>query len=177
MNDFIARLPLRRKFILIAVAMLIPIAALTIISVRLELEKIEVANAEDVGLEWTTELIAIAANLSEYREHAVAVAAGAAEERPEMSEHQAKVRAAATRLDALVAGGNEAFTAGSDWKALRPRVAAAVDGDGSDAAHLRDGPLLIADLHVRIQQMSEVSGLLLDPAADSFALMMTSLFD
>jgi methyl-accepting chemotaxis protein len=177
MNDFIARLSLRGKFLLVAVAMLIPIGVLTFICARLELEKIQVARAEDAGLEWASELITIAANLSEYREHSIAVAGGATDERSEMLEHQGNVRTAAAKLDGLMADGDEEFIAASNWKALRPRVAAAVEGDGADAAHLRDGPALIADLHVQVQELAEVSGLLLDPSADSSALVTTALFD
>ena len=177
MNDFIARLPLRGKFLLVAVAMLIPIAVLTFICARLELEKIHAARAEDAGLDWASELITIAANLSEYREHSIAVAGGATEERAEMLEHQGNVRAAAAKLDVLMGDGDEEFIAASNWKSLRPRVAAAVEGDGADAAHLRDGPALIADLHVQVQELAEVSGLLLDPAADSSALVTAALFD
>src|SRR5690349_11724218 len=113
MNNFIIKLSLRGKFLLIAVAMLVPISVLSFISARLEFEKIEVARHEDEGLDWASELIAIAANLSEYREHSIAVAGGAENERSEMMEHQGNIKAAADRLDALVKGGSTEFIVAS----------------------------------------------------------------
>ncbi len=56
MNNFIASLSLRGKFLLITVAMLVPISVLTFISAELELEKIQVARHEDDGLEWASRL-------------------------------------------------------------------------------------------------------------------------
>src|SRR5687768_16813905 len=150
MNNYIAKLSLRGKFLLIAVAMLVPITVLSIISARLELEKIGVARHEDEGLDWASELIHIAANLSELREHAIAVAGGADNERAEMVEHADEVKTAADRLDALVAAGSEEFIQTSSWVSLAPRVRAAIEGEGTSALQLRAGPALIADLHSRV---------------------------
>src|SRR3712207_3851604 len=101
MNEFIARTSLRGKFLLIALAMLIPIGWLSYIAVNRELAVIGVARHEDTGLRWASPLIRIAANLSEYREHALAVAGGAEDERADMLEQAAAVRKAAETLDAL----------------------------------------------------------------------------
>jgi methyl-accepting chemotaxis protein len=177
MNAFVARLSLRHKFLLITLAMLMPLAALVVMTTRLELEKIGVAAHEGRGLGWASELIAIAANLSEYREHAIAVAGGAEDERAEMAEHAASIRAAASNLDALAAGGDAEFLTASGWDELRPRVAAAVEGEGSSALQLRNGPTLIADLHTRVLTIAEQSELILDPGADTFPLMFSALFD
>ena len=177
MNNYIANLKLRGKFLLIAIAMLIPIGGLTFLAGRTELANISFAQSEDEGLDWATSLIDIAANLSEYREHAIAVAGGAGDERAEMTDHAQFVRDAAARLDQLMKDGNEQFIEASTWQAFRPRVAESVAGDGSDAAHLRAGPALIAELHEKVQTMSEVSGLLLDPGNDTFPLMSSVLFD
>jgi methyl-accepting chemotaxis protein len=177
MNNFIAKLSLRGKFTLIAIAMLVPISVLSFISARLELEKIGVARHEDTGLDWASELIYIAANLSEYREHAIAVAGGAENERAEMLEHQAAVGAAAAKLDALVASGDEEFTAASGWLELAPRVREAVSGDGASAKQLRAGPKLISDLHLQVMKVGEQSELILDPGADTYPLMSSALFD
>ena len=135
MNKFIAKLSLRGKFLLIAVAMLVPITVLSFISARLELEKIGVARHEDEGLDWASELITIAANLSEYREHAIAVAGGADAERGEMMEHAELVKQAAHKLDALTADGNEEFIKASGWAELAPRVRDAIDGDNRKLRH------------------------------------------
>ncbi len=177
MNNFIIKLSLRGKFLLIAVAMLVPISVLSFISARLEFEKIEVARHEDEGLDWASELIAIAANLSEYREHSIAVAGGAENERAEMLEHQGNIKAAADRLDALVKGGSEEFIEASHWAELGPRVREAVEGNGSDAKHLRAGPALIKDLHDGVLLVGERSELILDPGADTYPLMSSALFD
>jgi methyl-accepting chemotaxis protein len=177
MNDYIAKLSLRGKFLLIAIGMLAPIGMLTYVAVNLELEKIGVARHEDTGLDWATELIKIAANLSEYREHAIAVAGGADAERGEMQEHHDLISQAADALDMLTAGGDEEFIVASNWPALAPRVREAIDGDGSDASHLRSGPKLIADLHAQVLAVAEQSELILDPGADTFPLMYSSLFD
>jgi methyl-accepting chemotaxis protein len=177
MNDYIARLSLRGKFLLIAVGMLVPIGLLLYIAVNLELEKIGVARHEETGLAWSSQLIEITANLSEYREHGIAVAGGADGERAEMQEHRTRIRAAADALDKLVAGGDEEFTTASNWIALGPRVREAIDGDGTDAAHLRSGPKLITDLHAAVLSVAEQSELILDPGADTFPLMYSSLFD
>jgi methyl-accepting chemotaxis protein len=177
MDKLVSRLPLRGKFLLIALAMLVPIGALTAISVRLELEKIGVARHEDIGLDWASPLIHVASNLSEYREHALAVAGGAEDERPEMLEHAGAVRAAAQKLDALTAEGNEEFITASQWPQLRDRVYAAIDGDGTSAKQLRAGPALIADLHQQVLAVGEQSELILDPGADTYPLMASTLFD
>ncbi len=177
MNNLITRLSLRGKFLLIAIAMLVPISVLSLISARLELEKIGVARHEDEGLDWASELIAIAANLSEYREHAIAVAGGAENERAEMLEHGGLIAAAADKLDALVAEGNEEFTQASAWPELAPRVREALQGEGTSAKQLRAGPALIADLHQSVLMVAEKSELILDPGADTFPLMFSSLFD
>jgi methyl-accepting chemotaxis protein len=177
MNNFIAKLSLRSKFLLISVAMLAPICMLSYISAHLELEKVKLARHEDAGLDWATELIKIAANLAEYREHAIAVAGGAEDERSEMLEHQGLIRDAADTLDKLTAAGSQEFITASGWPELAPRVREAAQGDGADASHLRSGPKLIADLHARVLSVAERSELILDPGADTFPLMFSSLFD
>jgi methyl-accepting chemotaxis protein len=177
MKNYIDSLSLRGKFALIAIAMLLPIGALTFISVRLELQKISLDKHEHTGLAWASPLITIAANLTEYRGHAIAVAGGADGERAEMQEHAELARAAAARLDELAARGDEEFLMASQWQELRPRVAAALDGDGTDAKHLREGPALIAELHQRIRAVAEQSELILDPGADTFPIIDTALFD
>jgi methyl-accepting chemotaxis protein len=177
MQNLIVKLSLRGKFLLVAFAMLVPISVLTFISAQLELEKIGVARHEDQGLQWASELIAIAANLSEYREHAIAVAGGADNERAELVEHQGNIRAAADRLDALVKEGNEEFIGASNWAELAPRVREAIDGDGADARHLRAGPALISDLHAAVLSVGEQAELILDPGADTYPLMTSALFE
>ncbi len=177
MNHFITQLRMRGKFLLIAVAMLVPITALSFISARLELEKIGVARHEDEGLDWASELISIAANLSEYREHAIAVAGGAAGEREEMLEHAGAVIQAADRLDLLTRDGGEEFAQASGWAVLAPRVRDAIQGDGTSAEQLRAGPLLIAELHDKVMSVGEQSELILDPGADTYPLMSSALFD
>ena len=177
MNKYISQLSLRGKFLLIAIAMLIPIGGLSFVAVRGEVATMNVAIAEDEGLDWASELIKIAANLSEYREHSMAVAAGHVEERSELTEHAGLVREAATKLDALIKGDNGEFAKASGWNDLRSRVETAVSGDGTDAAKTDAIPALIADMHLRVQAMTEVSGLILDPEADSFALMLTGMFE
>jgi methyl-accepting chemotaxis protein len=177
MNKLIARLPLRRKFLLIAVAMLVPIVFLTVIAVRLELEKTTVARHEDRGLRWATPLIAVASNVAEFRDHAIAVAGGAEQERAELMEHAALVRAAANELDKLTEAGDAEFVEASKWGDMRARVAAALEGDGASARQIRDGAALIRELHTAVQRVAEKSELVLDPGADTFPLMFASLFD
>ena len=140
MNKYISQLSLRGKFLLIAIAMLIPIGGLSFVAVRGEVATMNVAVAEDEGLDWASELIKIAANLSEYREHSMAVAAGHVEERSELTEHAGLVREAATKLDALMKGDNEEFAKVSGWNELRSRVEHVVSGDGTDARKGRRHP-------------------------------------
>jgi methyl-accepting chemotaxis protein len=177
MNNYIARLSLRGKFLLITLAMLVPISVLSYIALKLEMEKISVARHEDAGLEWASRLVTIALNLSEYREHAIAVAGGADEEKAEMAEHGGVVKKAAEELDAFVAGGETEFSTAAGWAELRMRVYAAIEGNGSDAKHLRDGPPLIADVYKKVRGIAEQSELILDPGSDTFPLMFSALFD
>ena len=177
MNKLISRLPLRGKFLLIALAMLIPIGTLMSISARLELEKIGVARREDAGLDWASQLLYTATNLSAYREHAIAVAGGAEAERADLAEHAGLVRKAAKALDELSAGDDGEFTEASQWPQLRDRVLTAIEGDGTSAKQLRAGPALIADLHRQVLAVGEQSGLILDPGADTYPLMASALFD
>src|SRR5690349_21389377 len=132
MNNFISNLSLRRKFLYVTLAMLLPLLVLFFTTVRLELADIGVARHEDRGLRWASQLIAVGANLSEYREHAVAVGAGAEGERSEMMEHAGLIRGAAQALDKLAAEGDAEFIAASGWNDLQPRIAAALDGNGAD---------------------------------------------
>src|SRR5690348_2092699 len=177
MNDYIARLSLRGKFLLIALGMLAPIGMLSYIAVNLELANIGVARHENAGLDWATPLLKLATNLSEYREHAIAVAGGADQEKPELIEHQKAVGEAADELDKLAAGGSEEFIKASGWTELAPRVRDAIAGDGASAVHLRSSPKLIADLHAAVLTVSEQSELILDPGSDTFPLMYSALFD
>jgi methyl-accepting chemotaxis protein len=177
MNHFIANLSLRGKFLMMAVAMLVPIAVLSFIAARLGLQQIAVARHEDEGLDWASEMIRVAANLSEFREHAIAVAGGADAERAEMMDHAGAVKAASERLDALVAAGSEEFIQASNWTELAPRVAATIVGEGTSALQLRSGPALIADLRRQIMIVAEQSELILDPGADTYPLMSSALFD
>jgi methyl-accepting chemotaxis protein len=177
MNKLIRRLSLRGKFLLIAGAMLIPIGTLLYIAISLELAKIGVARHEEAGLRWASPLIQTAANLSEFREHAIAVAGGEEAEREQMLEHATAVRDGASKLDALMAEGDEEFIKASAWPELRGRVLAAIDGEGTSAMQLRAGPALIADVHARILAVGEQSELILDPGADTYPLMSSALFD
>ena len=103
--------------------MLVPICVLGFTAARLELEKIGAANRENAGLAWASELITIAANLAEYREHSIAVAAGADDERAEMTEHAGLVSASGQRNSMRSpSDGNAEFIAASQWDKLRPRV-------------------------------------------------------
>ena len=108
MNNYIANLSLRGKFLLIAIAMLVPISVLSFMTARLEWQSLSMrASTENIGLDWASELLMIAANLSEYREHSIAVAGGAENERGEMRNTRASSRNAAAKLDELMADGNE----------------------------------------------------------------------
>ena len=177
MNNYIANLSLRGKFLLIAVAMLVPISVLSFMTARFEWQSLSMATNEDIGQDWTSELLMITENLTEYREHSIAVAGGAENERGEMQEHQGLVRDAAAKLDKLMADGDEDYIEASGWKDLGPRVKEAIEGDGASALNLRNGPALLADLHAHVQKMTEHSGLILDPGADTFALVLSSIFD
>jgi len=177
MNKFISNLSLRGKFLLVTLAMLVPICVLGFTAARLELEKISAANRENAGLAWASELIKIAANLAEYREHYTAVAAGAENERPEMAEHAGRVTAAIAQLDVLARDADADLVAASQWDKLRPRVAAMIEGDGAAGSHRAENLALIATLHERTQAMGEASGLILDSGHDSSALMDATLFN
>jgi methyl-accepting chemotaxis protein len=170
---FIRNLSLRGKFLFVTIVMLVPLSVLTITAARLEIDKMNFARGENAGLKWAAELVTIAANLSEYREHHMAVAFGADHEREEMEEHAGLVREAAARLDALAASGDADLLEASDWTTLRPRVSAAIEDDGGSD----DIRALGVELHDKIMSVAEVSGLILDPSADSFALMFSGLFD
>src|SRR5262245_42286375 len=102
MNKYIAQLSLTGKFLLIAIAMLIPIGGLSFIAVRAEVKAMNSAVAEDEGLDWAFDLVAIASSLSEYREHAMAVAFGAEEERAEMMQNAAAIKKSEAELDGLL---------------------------------------------------------------------------
>ena len=177
MNQFFTNLHLRGKFLLVTLTTLLPLCVLCFVAARLELEKMSLANDEDQGLRWASELIAIAANVSEYREHAAAVAAGAENERSELAEHAGLIREAAANLDKLSSSGDRELLAISEWNNLRARVTAVLEGNGGDAALQTAMHDLIADLHVKVQHVAEHSSLVLDPGVDSYALMYSALFD
>jgi methyl-accepting chemotaxis protein len=175
MLNFARQLSLRGKFLLITVAMLVPISVLTYLSASLALERIQVARAEDRGLEWASRLIHMALNISEYREHAIAVAGGAEDERAEMQQHASEVSRAADELDAL-AGDDEDFATAADWSAMRLRVRAVIAADGGQVAR-GESQQLANDLHAKVRLVAEQSRLILDPGQDTFPLMFSALFD
>ena len=177
MKKYITQLPLRGKFLLIAIAMLIPIGGLSFLAIRAEVKAMNFAIAEDEGLDWASELVAIAANLSEYREHTMAVAFGADEERVEMQEHEAAIKQAASRIDALVREGNRKLATTSGWADLRARVAAVTAADVDEVTRVKAIPELIVDAHDRVRAISEASGLNLDPVPETFALVQAGLFE
>jgi methyl-accepting chemotaxis protein len=177
MNKFITNLTLRGKFLLVTLATMVPLAVLCFVAASLQLEKMSIARTEDEGLRWASELIAIAANVSEYREHAAAVAAGAENERSELAEHAGLIREAAANLDKLSESGDSELATISDWSALRPRVTAVLEGTGADESQQTAMHELIADLHVKVQHVADHSALVLDPGVDTFALMYSALFD
>ena len=177
MKKYITQLPLRGKFLLIAIAMLIPIGGLSFLAIRAEVKAMNFAIAEDEGLDWASELVAIAANLSEYREHTMAVAFGADEERVEMQEHEAAIKQAASRLDVLVREGNRKLATTSGWADLRARVAAVTAADVDEVTRVKAIPELIVDTHDRVRAISEASGLNLDPVPETLALVQAGLFE
>ncbi len=177
MKKYITQLPLRGKFLLIAIAMLIPIGGLSFLAIRAEVKAMNFAIAEDEGLDWASELVAIAANLSEYREHTMAVAFGADEERVEMQEHEAAIKQAASRLDVLVREGNRKLATTAGWADLRARVAAVTAADVDEVTRVKAIPELIVDTHDRVRAISEASGLNLDPVPETFALVQAGLFE
>src|ERR1044072_1717442 len=127
MFNFIARLPLRGKLALVVIAMLIPLSVLAYMTARTEWDEMSLAQSEDTGLQWSSELITVAANLSEFTEHAAAIAAGHEEERAEMMEHNGLVRGAMEKLDKLAQDSDEIFVTAGNWGAFRPRVIAALE--------------------------------------------------
>ena len=94
-----------------------------------------------------------------------------------MAEHAGLIREAAAGLDALVKSGDPALAEASGWIELRPRVEAVLAADVTDTAKINEISPLIRDVRARLQSVSEVSGLLLDPGADSFALILAGLFE
>jgi methyl-accepting chemotaxis protein len=177
LDALITRLPLRGKFLLIAIAMLVPISTLAFISVSLELDQARVARHEARGLDWASPLIGVAANLAEFREHAIAVAGGQDGDRAHMVQRASRVRDAAGALDVLTRSGDEEFIQASQWPQLRDRVYAAIDGEGTSARELRETAVLLDDVHRQILAVSEQSELILDPGADTYPLMSSALFD
>src|SRR5688572_24146770 len=163
MNKFITNLTLRGKFLLVTLATMVPLAVLCFVAASLQLEKMSIARTEDEGLRWASELIAIAANVSEYREHAAAVAAGAENERSELAEHAGLIREAAAKLDELIESGDSELAVISDWSGLRPRVTSALEGTGADESRQAAMHELIADLHVKVLHVADHSALVLDP--------------
>ena len=176
MKNLISRLSLNGKFGMVVLTMLVPIIVLATISTRGVLTNYQVARAEISGLQWATPLIAVEANLAEYSEHALAVAGGAADERGEMQEHAGAVRAAAAELDTLARGGSE-LTEASGWAALAPRVRAALEGDGGQSQQQAVIHQLVADVDARVVSVAEASGLVLDPSADTYALMTAAILE
>jgi methyl-accepting chemotaxis protein len=177
MNQFFTNLTLRGKFLLVTLTTLVPLCVLCFVAARGEVESMSDARGEDEGLRWASELISLASNLSEYREHAAAVANGAENERSELAEHAGLVRDASAALDKLNGAGKSELGTISDWNALRPRVTAAIEGDASDASHQASIVTLIGDLHHKVLGVAEKSRLVLDPGVDSFPLMYSALFD
>src|SRR6188472_2654527 len=107
----------------------------------------------------------------------MAVAFGAETERAEMNDHADAIRKAGVSLDALMKGGNDELAKASGWSELRTRVEAATATNVDEVTRIKSIPQLVDDLHDRVQAVGEVSGLNLDPASDTFALVVAGLFE
>jgi len=175
MFNFIAKLPLRRKLALVVAAMLIPLSMLAYLTATSEITSMRAAQNENTGLKWASNLVTVAANMIEYTEHSVAIAAGAENERPEMLEHAGLVHGAMEELDKLAADSNAEFVAAGGWSSLKTRVEAALNADGADPKIHETVEQLVTDIHVSVNKVSEVSGLKLDPGADTFPLMSAAI--
>ena len=175
MFNFIAQLPLRRKLALVVVAMLIPLSMLAYLTATTEIGNMRIAQNENTGLKWASQLVTVAANLIEYTEHSVAIAAGAEEERPEMMEHAGLVRGAMEELDKLATDTDAVLVSAGNWSSLKPRVEAALNADGADPKVHETVEALVKDIHASVDKVAEVSTLKLDPGADTFPLMMSAI--
>ena len=165
MFNFIAQLPLRRKLALVVVAMLIPLSMLAYLTATTEIGNMRIAQSENTGLKWASSLVTVAANMIEYTEHSVAIAAGAEEERPEMMEHSGLVHDAMEELDKLAADSDTLFVSAANWSSLKPRVEAALNADGADPKVHETVEALVKDIHASVDKVAEVSTLKLDPGA------------
>ncbi len=175
MFNFIAQLPLRRKLALVVVAMLIPLSMLAYLTATTEIGNMRIAQSENTGLKWASSLVTVAANMIEYTEHSVAIAAGAEEERPEMMEHSGLVHDAMEELDKLAADSDTLFVSAANWSSLKPRVEAALNADGADPKVHDMVEDLVRDIYASVDKVAEVSTLKLDPGADTFPLMLAAI--
>jgi methyl-accepting chemotaxis protein len=167
----LAGLSTRTKLTAILVSLLVPISMLFWFVLQDSLATMRTARNEDGGVHWVIQLVDTARNLVEHRDHAVAVAAGRAEEKAEMQEHAERVHTAVKELDTLHAEDFGGLAKVVEWNSLREEVLAPVAEDvpANDivALHNAAGDRLL----VAIDRAAIASGLKLDPEADSFALM------
>ena len=161
MNNYITQLSLRGKFLLIAIAMLIPIGGLSFVAVRAEVAAMNFADLRKTRA-WTGPPSSSRSRPTCPNTASTSMAVAA-------------WRGGRTRRtdrntpDAMHEGRGEARRTREEWQrgvgqGLPPgtncaRGSQRCTGDGRhDVARIETIPGLIADLHLRVQAVSEVSG-------------------
>ena len=167
----LAGLSTRTKLMTIVISLLVPVAMLFYFDIAGSLSTIRSARTEDFGNDWARPLIDVARDLVEHRDHVAAVAAGHEAEREEMKEHAERLHASTIKLDELekrdVGGLNHAV----EWGKLRTAVLAAADVDAKDDSSYDLHETALMGALLAVSRVATVSGLSLDPGADSFALV------
>ena len=171
MFKYFAGLATRTKLLAILVSLLAPMAMLFYFDVSESVATIRFARSEDLGNDWARPLVDAARNLAEHRDHAVRVAAGHDDERAEMQEHQGLVEESAKQLDELNRDNVGGLADAIGWTGLRGEVMQVVTADAKSPDSFKAHNDAIAKVLDAIRRVATVSGLSLDPDADSFSLV------
>jgi methyl-accepting chemotaxis protein len=157
-------------------AMLIPTAVAVLFNLSMSLAQIGTARSELHGLDWVEPMVQIERNLAEHRDHAVAVASGHDDERAEMQEHAAAIRAADARIDAVIADAPAVLRDAANWPKLEGRIALLLkEGNAPPAEIALAHTGTIEDLRVSMRKVASLSQLPLDPEADTLSLIAASI--
>ncbi len=180
MTAWIANLPLRRKFLLLCLIALLMVAAPAVLVLRTMVQNLQAIESERLGMPPAREVLTAIKLVQEHRGLANAYLSGDDSRVPVLQTRRQDVTAALGRArEALGPLGDSGTVASlarltADWQALAKEVG---DGDLTAPVSVQRHTDLVVRAVYLVEDVAAVSGLALDPEAESYFLIQTLIRD
>ncbi|AWI52423.1 methyl-accepting chemotaxis protein [Aquabacterium olei] len=180
MSAWIANLPLRHKFVLLCLLAVLMAGAPTVLVLRTAAAKLGAVEQERTGMEPSRDLLAVIKLMQEHRGMSNAFLSGDASKKGDLAARRAgldkalgeAVHSVATLEHAPTAASLQALQA--DWTALGADVA---KGALTPPESVRRHTALVVRSLLLLEDVGAVSGLSLDPDAESYFLIQAAFRD